>query len=77
MYVGCILVVRPVPNYSLTTVNDNSELAKRASVLLVRMCGVVPPHSMVDPVLDGMFEAIEESPVSVEELLPACILMRK
>jgi len=31
-------------------------------VLLVRMCGVTPPHSMVDPILDGMFEVIEESP---------------
>lgn len=47
------------------TVNDNLELAKRASFLLVRMCGVTPPHSMVDPILDGMFEAIEESPVSI------------
>lgn len=65
MYVGRILIAWQVLNYSLMTVNDNSELAKRASVLLVRMCGIVPPHSMVDPVLDGMFEAIEESPVSV------------
>ncbi|KZP32253.1 hypothetical protein FIBSPDRAFT_907345 [Athelia psychrophila] len=47
---------------SKTSMNDNLELAKRASFLLVRMCGVTPPHSMVDPILDGMFEAIEESP---------------
>jgi len=43
-------------------VNDNDELANRASVLLVKMCGVTPPRSLIEPILDAMFEAIQQSP---------------
>jgi proteasome activator subunit 4 len=43
-------------------VNDNDELASRASVLLVRMCGVTPPRVMVNPILEAIFEAIQSSP---------------
>lgn len=49
-------------------VNDNDELANRASVLLGRMCGVTPPRAMVDSILDAMFTAIEESPVRHHEM---------
>lgn len=44
-------------------VNDNKELVSRASVLLVRMCGVTPPPSLINPLLDSMFVAIQSSPV--------------
>jgi hypothetical protein len=49
-------------------VNDNDELAAQANMLLVRMCGVTPPQSMVNPILDAIFEAIRSSPVR----LPSC-----
>jgi hypothetical protein len=44
-------------------VNDNDELASRTNVLLVRMCGVTPPRSLINPLLDAIFEAIQTSPV--------------
>ena len=43
--------------------NDNKELVSRASVLLVRMCGVTPPPCLINPLLDAMFVAIQSSPV--------------
>jgi proteasome activator subunit 4 len=52
-----------VPRADPFLVNDNDELASRASVLLVKMCGVTPPRSLIDPILDAMFEAIQQSPV--------------
>ena len=45
-------------------VPDNDDLASRASRLMVRMCGVVPPLPMVNPILDAIFEAIQNSPVN-------------
>jgi proteasome activator subunit 4 len=45
-------------------VNDNDELAMRASTLLVRMCGVTPPTTVVKPILTAIFDAILKSPVS-------------
>ncbi|KAF8898398.1 hypothetical protein BD779DRAFT_1607219 [Infundibulicybe gibba] len=48
--------------FRFTEVNDNDELAARASTLLVRMCGVTPPTSMIDSLLDAIFEAIQSSP---------------
>ncbi|KDQ54765.1 hypothetical protein JAAARDRAFT_71570 [Jaapia argillacea MUCL 33604] len=48
--------------FRFTEVNDNNELSSRASVLLIRMCGVTPPKVLVNPILDGVFEAIQTSP---------------
>jgi len=31
---------------------------------MVRMCGVVPPLPMVNPILDAIFDAIQNSPVN-------------
>jgi len=45
------------------SVNDNNELAGRADLLLVRMCGVTPPRSLISPMLDSIFRAIQTSPV--------------
>lgn len=50
-------------------VNDNDELANRAHVLLVRMCGVTPPRALINPILDAIFEAIQASPVSIPLIL--------
>lgn len=44
-------------------VNDNNELSGRADLLLVRMCGVTPPRSLISPMLDSIFRAIQTSPV--------------
>lgn len=46
------------------TVNDNNNLASRASSLLVRMCGVTPPVPLINPILDAIFAAIQTSPAS-------------
>ena len=43
-------------------VNDNKELVTRASNLLVRMCGVSPPTSLINPILGAIFDAIHDSP---------------
>src|SRR5436305_1691253 len=51
--------------YHPGTVNDNDELSSRADLLLVRMCGVTPPRSMVGPILNAIFEAIQSAPVSL------------
>lgn len=32
---------------------------------MVRMCGVTPPLSLVNPILDAIFEAIQKSPVRI------------
>lgn len=48
-------------------VNDNNELAGRADLLLVRMCGVTPPRSLLSPMLDSIFKAIQTSPVGFNE----------
>lgn len=45
--------------------NDNEELANRAQLVLVRMCGVTPPAALVNPLIDGMFIAIRNASVSV------------
>ena len=46
-------------------VNDNDDLASRASRLLVRMLGVTPPVPLVSPILDAIFHTIQSSPVSI------------
>ncbi|KAJ3513732.1 hypothetical protein NLJ89_g2785 [Agrocybe chaxingu] len=48
--------------FRFTEVNDNNDLANRASNLLVRMCGVTPPVSLIYPILDAIFETIQNSP---------------
>ncbi|KAF9535513.1 hypothetical protein CPB83DRAFT_841889 [Crepidotus variabilis] len=48
--------------FRFTEVKDNNDLAIRGSTLLVRMCGVTPPVSLVNPILDAVFEAIQTSP---------------
>lgn len=48
--------------FRFTEVNDDEELTSRASVLLVRMCGVTPPRALVASILDAIFEAIQSSP---------------
>ncbi|TFK57485.1 hypothetical protein OE88DRAFT_1651225 [Heliocybe sulcata] len=48
--------------FRFSEVNDNDELSSRASILLVRMCGVTPPLSLVNSVLDSIFDAIHNSP---------------
>ncbi|KAF8971515.1 hypothetical protein BDZ97DRAFT_1913988 [Flammula alnicola] len=48
--------------FHFTEVNDNNNLASRASSLLVRMCGVTPPVPLINPILDAIFEAIQNSP---------------
>ncbi|PCH33392.1 ARM repeat-containing protein [Wolfiporia cocos MD-104 SS10] len=45
-----------------TELNDNDDLANRAQLLLVRMCGVVPPRPLINPMLDAIFVAIQKSP---------------
>ncbi|EPQ60969.1 hypothetical protein GLOTRDRAFT_135553 [Gloeophyllum trabeum ATCC 11539] len=48
--------------FRFTELHDNDELSSRASILLVRMCGVTPPLSLVNAVLDAIFDAIQNSP---------------
>ncbi|KAL1720654.1 hypothetical protein EV715DRAFT_249853, partial [Schizophyllum commune] len=52
--------------FRFTEVPDNDELAQRANLLLVRMCGVTPPASLVNPILDAIFDAIQNSPVCMQ-----------
>ncbi|EJD55475.1 hypothetical protein AURDEDRAFT_109790 [Auricularia subglabra TFB-10046 SS5] len=47
--------------FRFTEVNDNDELAARASLVLVRMCGVTPPTALVNPLIDAMFDAIRKA----------------
>ncbi|TDL28808.1 ARM repeat-containing protein [Rickenella mellea] len=48
--------------FRFSELNDHDDLANRASTLLVRMCGVVPPKELIDPILDAIFLAIKSSP---------------
>ncbi|KZT06355.1 uncharacterized protein LAESUDRAFT_653878 [Laetiporus sulphureus 93-53] len=48
--------------FRFAEVNDNDDLAHRAHLLLVRMCGVVPPRPLIYPMLDAIFVAIQTSP---------------
>ena len=48
------------------SVNDNDELVTRAKTLLVRMCGVTPPRSLIGPILKAIFDAIKNSPVCTQ-----------
>ncbi|TBU39582.1 hypothetical protein BD309DRAFT_1022044 [Dichomitus squalens] len=45
-----------------TEVNDNDELAYRAKLLMVRMCGVIVPRQHINPLLDEFFSAIQTFP---------------
>ncbi|KAI0828367.1 hypothetical protein BC628DRAFT_1417934 [Trametes gibbosa] len=57
----CILPLMP-ELIRFTEVNDNDELAYRAKLLMVRMCGVIVPRQFVDPLLDEIFSAITTFP---------------
>ena len=46
--------------------NDNDELAYRAKLLMVRMCGVIIPRQFINPILDELFSAIQTFPVSLD-----------
>ncbi|KAL4069445.1 hypothetical protein J3A83DRAFT_4095440 [Scleroderma citrinum] len=48
--------------FRFTEVSDSEDLTHRANVLLVRMCGVTPPRSLIPPLLDAIFAAIQKSP---------------
>ncbi|KAJ7169566.1 hypothetical protein C8R46DRAFT_1162360 [Mycena filopes] len=48
--------------FRFTEVNDNEDLATRGNDVLVQMCGVSPPRSLINPIFDGIFEAIQNSP---------------
>ncbi|KAG1826229.1 uncharacterized protein BJ212DRAFT_1444172 [Suillus subaureus] len=48
--------------FRFTEVHDNEELVRHANVLLVCMCGVAPPRSMIGPLLSAIFSAIQTSP---------------
>ncbi|EGN99641.1 hypothetical protein SERLA73DRAFT_159863 [Serpula lacrymans var. lacrymans S7.3] len=48
--------------FRFSEVNDNDELARRANLLLIRMCGVTPPQSMIGPLLETIFDAMRKSP---------------
>lgn len=48
--------------FRFTELNDNDDLASRASRLLIRMCGVTPPVPLVNPILDATFHTIQNSP---------------
>ena len=56
-------MTKPDLSDNVCIVPDNDDLASQASRLMVRMCGVVPPLPMVNPILDAIFEAIQNSPV--------------
>ncbi|KAJ7630634.1 hypothetical protein FB45DRAFT_1027837 [Roridomyces roridus] len=48
--------------FRFTEVNDNEDLATRGNDVLVQMCGVSPPRSLINPIFDAIFEAIQNSP---------------
>jgi hypothetical protein len=54
--------------YLVVIVNDNDDLSARASLLLVRMCGVTPPRTLINPLLDAIFEAIQMSPARISHV---------
>ncbi|KAH9921997.1 uncharacterized protein BXZ73DRAFT_91690 [Epithele typhae] len=57
----CILPLLPELIH-FTEVNDNDELAYRAKLLMVRMCGVIVPRQFINPILDELFNAIQTFP---------------
>ncbi|KAJ3576138.1 hypothetical protein NP233_g640 [Leucocoprinus birnbaumii] len=57
--------------FRFTELNDNDDLASRASRLLVRMCGVTPPVPLVSPILDAIFHTIQNSPTKTVMESPA------
>ncbi|CCA68831.1 hypothetical protein PIIN_02692 [Serendipita indica DSM 11827] len=46
----------------MSELNDNNDLASRASLLLTRTCGVSPPREMIAPILHELYKAIQDSP---------------
>ncbi|KAH8100502.1 hypothetical protein BXZ70DRAFT_1022407 [Cristinia sonorae] len=48
--------------FRFTEINDNDDLAHRAKLVLNRMCGVIAPRPLTNPILDAMFNAIQTSP---------------
>ncbi|KAI0076264.1 hypothetical protein K474DRAFT_1757648 [Panus rudis PR-1116 ss-1] len=48
--------------FRFTEINDNDDLAHRAKMVLTRMCGVIPPKALINPILDEFFKAIQLSP---------------
>ena len=58
----------------MRTVNDNDELAYRAKLLMVRMCGVIIPRQFINPILDELFSAIQTFPVSATRMRLAIYL---
>jgi hypothetical protein len=48
----------------MSELNDNNDLAQRASFLLTRTCGVSPPRELISPFLNSLFQVIQESTVS-------------
>lgn len=56
-------LVTALPKIDMDSVPDNDELAMRAELLLVRMCGVLPPRDQVNPILDRLFEGLRRSSV--------------
>ena len=59
------------------SVNDNDELLSRARMLLVRMCGVTPPRPLIGPILNAIFDTIQNSPVrrSPADLLKVVLIL--
>ncbi|KAI0359128.1 hypothetical protein OH77DRAFT_1473765 [Trametes cingulata] len=57
----CILPLMP-ELIRFTEINDNDDLAYRAKLLMVRMCGVIIPRQFIDPLLEQIFTAITSSP---------------
>ena len=51
----------------MSELNDNNDLASRASLLLTRTCGVSPPREMITLILNEFFKAIQESPVRISD----------
>ncbi|KAF7319927.1 Membrane protein [Mycena kentingensis (nom. inval.)] len=48
--------------FRFTEVNDNDTLATKGNDVLVQMCAVCPPRALVNPIIDGIFDAIQSSP---------------
>ncbi|KAJ7071321.1 hypothetical protein C8F01DRAFT_1216892 [Mycena amicta] len=48
--------------FRFTEVNDNEDLATRGNDVLVQMCGVKAPSLLINSIIDGIFETIQNSP---------------
>ncbi|KAJ6627245.1 hypothetical protein B0H10DRAFT_1941394 [Mycena sp. CBHHK59/15] len=48
--------------FRFTEVNDNETLQERANDVLVQMCGVNPPRSLINLIFDAIFDTIQNSP---------------